>query len=86
MTLPRKLTTKETALRAELVELDERIRLKIRKITWTHQKLPYDRLAKGRVLKETVLTAIELLDKGDDRQLAIALDRLEALGIELKNG
>ncbi len=86
MNLSRKLTIEEERLRAELVELEERIRMKIRKITWTHQKLPYDRLAKGRVLKETVLTAIELLDKGDDRQLAIALDRLEALGIELKNG
>lgn len=85
MTLPRKLTEIETALRAELMELEERIRLKIRRITYTHQKLPYERLAKGRVIRETVLQAISFIDKGDDYNLTIALDRLEIMGIELKN-
>lgn len=85
MTLPTKLTEKEQLLRAELVELEERIRLKIRHITYTNQKLPFARLAKGRVLKETVLQAITFLDKVDNWQLDIVLERIETLGIKLKN-
>lgn len=85
MSSSRKLTKREEALRQELVELEERVRMKIRKITVTHQKLPYERLARGREIKETVLLAIQFLDKGDGYNLDIALDRIESLGISLKN-
>lgn len=86
MALSKTLTIEErAALRAELVELEERILMKIRHITYTHQKLPFGRLAKGRALKETVLQTIEYLDKGNDQQLGIFLARIETLGIKLKN-
>lgn len=85
MSSSRKLTKREEALRQELVELEERVRMKIRRITVTHQKLPYERLARGREIKETVLLAIQFLDKGDGYNLDIALDRIESLGISLKN-
>ena len=81
MTLPRKLTTEEERLRAELVQLEERIRMKIRKIGLTHQKLPYERLAKGRRLKELCLMAIDELDQGNIDKLEAALRELRNAGI-----
>lgn len=54
MDLSKKLTEEEVTLRKELVELEERINLKIRRIGLTHHKLPYERLAKGLRLEELV--------------------------------
>jgi hypothetical protein len=85
MTLSIKSTESKNDLRAELVDLEERINDKIRKITWTNQKLPYDRLAKGRLIKETVLHAIDCLDKGENTKLNLVLDRIEELGVKLDN-
>jgi len=83
MTLPRKLTENEAALRTELVELEERIRMKIRRIGLTHQKLPYERLAKGRRLKELCLIAIDSLDQGKNDKLEAALRELRSAGISI---
>jgi hypothetical protein len=68
--LIRRLTSEEREKqRVELIVLEERILAKILKITWTHQKLPYDRLAKGKRLKECCLSAIAYLDLGNDEKL-----------------
>lgn len=84
MNLTRILTGEEQAeLRAELVLLEARIRAKILKITWTHQKLPYDRLAKGRKLKECCLSAIEYVDAGNDDKLRVILQELRKSGIKI---
>lgn len=83
MTLPRKLTIEEEQLRAELVELEERIRMKIRRIGFTHQKLPYERLAKGRQLKELCLAAITYLDQGNEIKLQECLRGLRDMGIAM---
>lgn len=85
MNLSRKLTSEEEQLRAELVELEERIRIKIRKITWTHQKLPFDRLAKGRKLREACISAISYLEVGDEENLRAFLSLLTESGITLKS-
>ncbi len=79
-----RLTSEErTVLRKELVVLEERIRAKILKITLTHRKLPYDRLAKGRNLKECCLFAIEYLDAGNDDKLQDFLLELRKSGIKI---
>ena len=83
MTLPRKLTIEEERLRAELVQLEERIRMKIRRIGLTHQKLPYERLAKGRRLKELCLMAIDELDQGKSDKLEASLRELRNAGISI---
>ncbi|SEG35865.1 hypothetical protein [Algoriphagus boritolerans] len=86
MNLPINLTNEErAALRAELVVLEARIRAKILKITWTNQKLPYDRLAKGRRLKELVLLAIRFLDEGRMVDLGLCVRELPNAVIKLKN-
>jgi hypothetical protein len=54
------------ALKSELEDLKLRIETKIRKITLTHQKLPFERLSKGRKLKELVIMTLDALNKGDD--------------------
>lgn len=84
MSLSRKLTIDEGALRAELVVLEERIRLKIRKITYTHKQLPYDRLMKGRELKELCLSAIAYIDAGNWPKLYESVSELEKRGLIIK--
>ena len=84
MSSSRKLTKREEVLRQELVELEERINRKIRRIGLTHQKLPYERLAKGRRLKELVLLAIGFLEEGRKVDLDLCLRELMKLGIEIK--
>lgn len=69
MDLSRKLTDEEEQLRGELVNLERRINAKIKRICETHQKLPYDRLAAGRDLKETCLLAISYLNEGNQTGL-----------------
>ncbi|WP_026952186.1 hypothetical protein [Algoriphagus mannitolivorans] len=83
MTLPRKLTIEEERLRTELVQLEERIRMKIRRITLENQKLPYERLAKGRRLKELVLLAIQFLDEKRMVDLGLCIRELRHLGVEI---
>jgi hypothetical protein len=84
MNLSSKLTNDErVTLRMELVALEARIRKKIMRITWTHQKLPYERLAKGRRLKEVCLEPISLLDAGNDGKLQEYLYELRKSGVKI---
>lgn len=83
MNLSKKLTAEEEQLRAELVILDERIRMKIRRIMLTHQKLPYERLSAGRQLKETCLSAISYLDQGNELKLQECLRSLREKGVKI---
>lgn len=80
MKLSNKLTDHEE-LRLELLHLVDRINLKIRKITTTHQKLPYDRLRIGRALKQLALDAIECIDQGKEIQLRECIQQLGAMGL-----
>ncbi len=70
MNLSKKLTLEEERLREELVTLEVRIRMKIKRICLTNLKLPYERLSAGRRLKELCLLAISSLDDGDAIKLA----------------
>ncbi|WP_087940201.1 hypothetical protein [Algoriphagus faecimaris] len=70
-------------LRVELVELERRINAKIKMICETHQKLPYDRLAAGRDLKETYMLAISYFDKGNQTGLNEFLRYLREKGIKV---
>ncbi len=83
MKLPKKLTLEEERLREELVTLEERIRMKIRRICSTNLKLPYERLAAGRCLKELCLLAIASIDNGDEITLAACLRELREKGINI---
>lgn len=83
MNLSRKLTLEEERLREELVTLEERIRMKIRRICSTNLKLPYERLAAGRCLKELCLLAIASIDNGDEITLATCLRELREKGISI---
>ena len=65
------------------MKLEERIQMKIRRIGLTHQKLPYERLAKGRRLKELCLMAIDELDQGKIDKLEAALRELRNAGIAI---
>lgn len=83
--LTEKREAKRAALREELVVLEERIRMKIRKLCVENKQLPYERLRDGRILKENVLMAIDYLDKKDDYNFDILMDRLIEQGLEFKN-
>ena len=83
MNLSRKLTLEEERLREELVILEERIRIKIRRICLTNLKLPYERLAAGRHLKELCLMAISSLDEGDKIALSACLRELREKGVHI---
>lgn len=83
MEMSRKLTLEEEKLRGELVILEERIRIKIWKICLTNLKLPYERLAAGRRLKELCLSAISYLDRGDEIKLQECLRSLREWGINI---
>ncbi|WP_288370294.1 hypothetical protein [uncultured Algoriphagus sp.] len=71
-------------LREELEVLEERIRMKIRRIGLTNQKLPYERLSKGRQLKELCLAAISYLDAGEEIKLQECLRSLREKGIKIE--
>lgn len=83
MNLSKKLTLEEEPLREKLVLLEERIRMKIRKICTTNQKLPYERLAAGRHLKELCLIAISAIDEKDQVKLAACLKELREKGVSI---
>lgn len=83
MKLSRKLTLEEERLREELVTLEGRIRMKIRRICVTNLKLPYERLAAGRRLKELCLLAISSLDDGNEIKLAGCLMELRERGMPI---
>jgi hypothetical protein len=65
------------------VILGERIRMKIRRICLTNMKLPYERLAAGRRLKELCLLAVSSIDEGDEITLAASLRELRENGITI---
>lgn len=83
MEMSRKLTLEEERLRGELLILEERIRMKIKRICATNLKLPYERLSAGRQLKELCLSAISYLDQGDDIKLQDCLRSLREKGINI---
>ena len=83
MNLSRKLTLEEERLREELVTLEERIRIKIRRICLTNLKLPYERLSVGRRLKELCLLAISSIDEGNEITLAACLRELRGKGVSI---
>lgn len=56
-------------LREELEDIKSRISANITHIAMTHRKLPFERLSKGRQLKELVTIAINAFDQGKDEQL-----------------
>lgn len=73
------------ALKSELESLKLRIEAKIRHIVFTHRNLPFDRLSKGRKLKELMIMALDALTKGDDLKLNKYIGELVNRGIILKN-
>ncbi len=83
MNLSKKLTLEEERLREEFVTLEERIRMKIRRICATNLKLPYERLSAGRHLKELCLLAIASIDNGDEITLAACMWELREKGINI---
>ncbi|GMQ29256.1 hypothetical protein Aconfl_18990 [Algoriphagus confluentis] len=83
MKMSRKLTLEEEHLRVQLVTLEGRIRRKIWRICVTNLKLPYERLAAGRRLKELCLLAISVLDDGDSIKLAACLRELRDGGMPI---
>lgn len=86
MTLTRKLTEEQTKeLREELVILEERIRMKIRRLCVENKQLPYERLNAGRQLKEMCLLAIEYLDKGQIVNVGLCIRDLEKKGLKVKS-
>jgi hypothetical protein len=78
-----KLTPEEERLREELVTLEGRIRRKIWRICVTNLKLPYERLAAGRRLKELCFLAISSLEDGDAIKLAACLRELRDRGMPI---
>ena len=56
-------------LRVELEDLKSRISSKITHLVLTHKKLPFERLSKGRQLKELVIMAINEIDHKDGEKL-----------------
>lgn len=70
-------------LKAELELLKMRIEGKIRKIVFTQKKLPFERLSKGRRMKELVIMALGALDKGDDLKVNEYIRELKNMGIKI---
>lgn len=56
-------------LRKELEDIRSRISAKITHIAMTHKKLPFERLSKGRRLKELVTMAINAIDQEKEEEL-----------------
>ncbi|MGY6545046.1 hypothetical protein [Arthrospiribacter ruber] len=48
----------------------------------THRKLPFERLSKGRQLKELVTMAINAIDQGNEKQLNEYLNELMNHGLK----
>lgn len=71
------------ALRAELEFLKLRIEGKIRNIVFTQKKLPFERLSKGRRLKELVIMALAALDKGDELKVNDYIRELREKGVDV---
>jgi hypothetical protein len=70
-------------LRAELELLKIRIEGKIQNIVFTHKKLPFDRLSKGRRLKELVIMALTALYNDDQLKLDEYIRELREKGIKI---
>jgi hypothetical protein len=77
-------STNLESLRSELVELRKRIDIKLKKL-YLQQKLPYDRLAKGRSLATLVDLTIRHLEKYELAELRVCLKELEKKGVKIKN-
>jgi hypothetical protein len=75
----------KVALRQELVDLEARIHRKIRDIVCTHRHLPFDRLTKGRLLREHVSQTIKYLDQGNESKLSEYIGELVNRGVKIKN-
>ncbi len=59
----------------------ERVKAKIRKIVITHQDLPYDRLSKGREIRDLLTLGIKQIDEGDNHGLTKTIRELKKLRI-----
>ncbi|GHB44280.1 hypothetical protein [Mongoliitalea lutea] len=70
-------------LKEELEALKIRIENKIRTLVFTQKKLPFERLAKGRQLKELVIMAIKAIDDGDQKALNEYIEELKSRSIEI---
>jgi hypothetical protein len=70
-------------LRAKLELLKLRIEGKIQNIVFTHKKLPFDRLSKGRRLKELVIMALAALYNDDQLKLDEYIRELREKGIKI---
>lgn len=70
------------ALRSELEKMKFRISTKITHIAMTHRKLPFERLSKGRQLKELVTMAINAIDQGNEKLLNKYMNELINRGLK----
>lgn len=70
-------------LKNHLIDLEARIQAKIRHICLTNRKLPFERLSKGRQLKETVRQTIKYLDEGNHERVAEYIENLGSRGVKI---
>lgn len=71
-------------LRTDLELLKVRIEEKIRKIVFTNKRLPFDRLSKGRRLKELVIIALTALKNDDQLKLKESIKELKDNGFKIE--
>lgn len=72
-------------LRAELQEYSNRINQKMIRLAQTSKKVPYERLAAGRTLRNHCDLAIEGLDSGDDQLVENCVVYLTKKGLTFKS-
>ncbi|TVP48898.1 MAG: hypothetical protein EA341_10155 [Mongoliibacter sp.] len=65
-------------------DIRKRIESKIQRIVFTHQKLPFERLSKGRRLKELVIITIKTLDDGGENAVNKYIIELKKTKIQIK--
>lgn len=75
--------TNKEDLKNYLIDLETRIQAKIRHICLTNRKLPFERLSKGRQLKETVRQTIKYLDEGKYKKVAEYIENLSSRGVQI---
>lgn len=78
------MISNKDVLRIELELLKFRIEEKIRNIVFTNNRLPFERLSKGRRLKELVIVAIDALNKDDQLKLNECIKELKNKGIVIE--
>ncbi|SIT13426.1 hypothetical protein [Belliella pelovolcani] len=71
-------------LRAELSTLESRIQAKIIHLCLSNKKLPFERLSKGRQLKDSIRQTIQYLDQGEFEKVELYLKELSSQGLIIK--